>query len=73
MCVKSGEGCVQHGASHLRITIIQSIGNKEKEKWGDLRFIQVLGEFVESQSNSTPDKRVHETKGFVAILCIVSR
>lgn len=60
MCVEGREGSVQHAAPHLGVPVIQCIGNKEEEEWGDLRVIQVLGQLVQRQSNSTPEQRVHK-------------
>lgn len=57
MCVERWKGGVQHAAPHVSVAIIQSIGNEEKEERGDLRFIQVLRELVQSQSNATPGNK----------------
>lgn len=62
MCVERREGSVQHAAPHLSVAVVQSIRNKEEEERGDLRFVQVLGQLVQSQSNATPDKEVCVTK-----------
>ncbi len=58
MRVECREGGVQHAAPHLGVAVVQSIGNKEEEERGDLRFVQVLGQFVQSQSYATPDKEM---------------
>lgn len=60
MSVESREGSVQHAAPHLSVAVIQGIGDKEQEQGGDLRFIQILGQLVQSQSDATPvcDKSV---------------
>lgn len=56
MGVERGEGSVQHAAAHLRVSVVQSIGNEEEEERGNLRFIQVLGQLVQSKSNATPER-----------------
>lgn len=58
MRVERSEGGVQHAAPHLRVAVVKSVGDKEEEERGDLRFVQVLGQLVQSQSNATPDKEV---------------
>lgn len=58
VCVERREGSVEHAAPHLSVAVVQSIGNKEEEERGDLRFVQVLGQLVQSQSNATPEKEV---------------
>lgn len=55
MRVESREGGVQHAAPHIGVAVVQGIRNKEEEEWGDLRFIQVLGQLVQSQGDATPD------------------
>ncbi len=56
MCVECREGSIQHAAPDLGVAIVQSVRNKEEEERGHLRFIQVLGQLVQSQSDATPDK-----------------
>lgn len=58
VCVERREGSVQHAAAHISVVVVQSIGNEEEEERRDLRFVQVLGQLVQSQSNATPDKGV---------------
>lgn len=58
MCVEGRKGGVQHAAPHLSVAVIEGIGHKEEEERSDLRFIQVLGQLVQSQSNATPDKEM---------------
>lgn len=57
VCVERREGSVQHAAPHLSVAVVQSVRNKEEEERGDLRFVQVLRQLVQSQSNATPDKK----------------
>lgn len=58
VCVERREGSVQHAAAHISVAVVQSIGNEEEEERRDLRFVQVLGQLVQSQSDATPDKGV---------------
>lgn len=56
MSVESRESSVQHAAPHLSVTVVQCVRNEKEEEWSDLRFIQILGQLVQGQSDSTPDK-----------------
>ena len=56
--VKRRQGSVQHAAPHLSVTVVQRIGDKEEEERGDLGLAKVLGQLVQSQSNSTPVKDI---------------
>lgn len=60
MRVERSEGGVQHAAPHLSVAVVKSVGDEEEEERGDLRFVQVLGQLVQRQSNATPDKEVRK-------------
>lgn len=61
MCVESGEGGIQHAAPHLSMAVIEGVGHEEEEEGRDLGLVQVLRQFVESQSDAT-SRRERERK-----------
>lgn len=54
VCVERGQGGIQHAASHVSMAIVEGVGDKEEEEGRDLSLVQVLRQFVESQSDATP-------------------
>lgn len=55
--VEGGQCSIQHAAPHLRVSVVQSVRHEEQEERCHLTLIQVLRQFVKSQSNATPADR----------------
>ncbi len=57
VCVEGGQRRVQHAASHLCVSVVQSVRHEEQEEGRHLTHIQELSQFVKRQSDATPAHR----------------